>query len=134
MFVDKRYLKILAVVFVSAVLMLPLTGCGKSKSIESGSTWEIAETTKLSSLNIADIAAIKAPEGHIVTLTVDGVETGQVLETWEGVNYKFAPGNYKGNIVLTVAEANVAAGRSGGRGGAAGGRMSGGAEGGAAFR
>jgi len=81
-------------------------GCGKSKIIEGGSTWELAETTKLKSLTIEEGAAIKAPEGFRVTMTVDGVETGQVLETWEGVDYKFAPGTYQGDIVLTVTKAN----------------------------
>jgi len=100
--------------------MLPFAGCSKSKNLESGSTWEITETTKLGSLTIAEGANITAPEGYRVTMTVDGVETGQVLKTWEGFDYKFAPGAYKGDIILTVAEANdvTVAGRGGGMPGA----------------
>jgi hypothetical protein len=41
-------------------------------------------------LTIAEGAAIKAPEGKSLTMTIDGVETG--IET----------GAYKGDIVLTV--------------------------------
>jgi len=105
------------------MLVLPLAGCGKSKQIESGSAWEVTETTKLSNLTIADGAVIKAPEGYSVTMTVDGIETGQVLEKWDGKDYKFAPGTYKGDIVLTLAKANMVSRVStgGGMPGAAGG-------------
>jgi len=112
--------------------MMPLAGCGKSKNIKSGSTWEVTETTKLAGLTIAEGAAIKAPEGYSVTMTVNGVETGQVLEKWTGKDYKFAPGAYKGDIVLTVAKANMVSRVSTG-GGMPGAAMTGaaGAEGGA---
>jgi hypothetical protein len=103
----KRFMKTSVTVFVAIILVLSSAGCGKSKKVESGSTWEVTETTKLASLTIADGAAIKAPEGYSVTLTVDGVETGQELEKWAGKNYKFAPGSYKGDVVLTVAKANL---------------------------
>jgi hypothetical protein len=144
MVMNKRCIRILTALFVGAMLLLPIAGCGKSKKIESGSTWEVTETTKLSSLTIADGAAIKAPEGYSVTMTVDGNETGQVLEKWTGKEYKFAPGSYKGDIVLTVAKANnvsrvstgggmpggaaeggAGAGAPGGRGGAPGGAAAG---------
>ena len=76
MAMDKRLFKTSTSVFVTIMLMVPLTGCEKGKTIESGYTWEVTETTKLASLTIADGAAIKAPEGYSVTMTVDGVETG----------------------------------------------------------
>jgi hypothetical protein len=125
---NKRFINALAVIFVAIVLMLPLAGCGKSQVVQSGATWEITQTTKLSSLTIGEGAAIKAPEGYSVTLTVDGVETGQVLEKWSGKDYKFVPGAYKGDVVLTVAKANLVS-RSGGRGGAPEGGMPGAGEG-----
>jgi hypothetical protein len=84
----------------AAMLMMFLAGCGAKKNLEAGSTWEISETTKLSELSVADGAAIKAPEGYTVTMTVDGVET------------RIVPGTYKGNIVLTKNEANVVKYRS----------------------
>jgi len=130
MAVYKRFVKTSAALFIAIMLILPLAGCGKSKTVESGATWTLTETTRLSSLTIADGAAIKAPEGYIVTLTVDGAETGQVLETWEGLNYKFAPGSYKGDIILTVAEANYPASAVSG-GGRSGGGMTEGSRGGA---
>ena len=118
------------------IFVLTLAACSKSKKVESGSTWEITETTKLSSLTLADGASIKAPEGYSVTMTVDGVETGQVLENWTGKDYIFAPGAYKGDIVLTVAKANMVSrvstesGTTGGAG-AARGAGAAGSEGGA---
>jgi hypothetical protein len=126
---NKRFIKALAVIFTATMLML-LAGCGKSQVVQSGTTWEVTETTKLSSLTIAEGAAIKAPEGYSVTLTVDGVETGQVLESWTAKNYKFLPGAYKGNVVVTVATANPVS-RAGGRGGAPEGGMPGAAGAGA---
>jgi hypothetical protein len=127
MVMDRRFIRAVAAIFIASMLMMPLAGCGKSKKIESGSTWEVAETTKLAGLNIEEGSAIKAPEGYSVTMTVDGIETGQVLESWTGKDYKFAPGTYKGDIVLTVAKANmvsrvnVGGGAGGGVAGAAGG-------------
>jgi hypothetical protein len=106
MVMDKRFIKTLGTLFVAIVLVLPSAGYGMSKKVESGSTWTVTETTKLTGLTIENGATIKAPEGYSVTLTVDGVETGQVLEKWAGKDYKFAPGTYKGDIVLTVAKAN----------------------------
>ncbi len=40
-----------------------------------------------------------------VTLTVNGVETGQKLITTAGVDTAIQPGAYRGNVVLTVAQA-----------------------------
>jgi len=102
----KRLIKTLVVTSAATLLIMPLTGCGKSKNIKSGSSWEVTETVKLSKLTIEDGANITAQDGYRLTMTVDGVETGQVLKTWEGVDYKFAPGAYKGDIVLTVTKAN----------------------------
>jgi hypothetical protein len=95
MIMIKRFTKTLVLVFVATMLIMPLAGCGAKKIIEAGTTWEVAESTKLASLTIAEGAAIKAPEGYSVTMTVDGVETGIV------------PGAYKGDIVITKSEANI---------------------------
>jgi hypothetical protein len=102
----KRLINTLVVASAATILIMSLTGCGKSKNIKSGSSWEVTETTKLNKLTIEDGANITAPLGYRLSMTVDGIETGQVLKTWEGVDYKFAPGAYKGNIVLTVTKAN----------------------------
>ncbi len=62
-----------------------------NKIIAGGEDWLVEESTALDTLTIAEGAGIKAPEGKMVTLTVDGVETAAV------------PGEYK-NAVLTVTE------------------------------
>ena len=96
-------------IFIILVSFLLVLGCGKATDewvIASDTTKTVDATTQLSKLTIEDNANLTAPDGYRLTLTVDGVETGQVLETWEGVDYKFAPGSYQGDIVLTVAEAN----------------------------
>jgi len=91
----KRFTDILAALCVSMMLMASFAGCGSSKNLAADSTWEVTETTNLDKLTIADGAAVKAPEGYSVTMTVDGVET------------PIAAGSYKGKIVLTKTEANV---------------------------
>jgi len=130
MAVNKKFIMTSVIMFVSLMLMMPFAATERtaiaataSKNLEAGSTWVVNETTNLTSLTIAEGAKITAPAGYRVTLTVDGVETGQVLETWEGVNYKFAPGAYQGDIVLTVAKASdlIVAGRGGGMPGGEGG-------------
>ena len=96
-------------IFIFVLLFLLLTACEKAADewlITSNTTKMVNETTQLSKLTIEENANLTAPKGYRLTLTVDGVETGQVLKTWEGVDYKFVPGTYKGDIVLTVAEAN----------------------------
>jgi hypothetical protein len=110
---------IFAISFVTAVSMTTHAAAA-AKNLDPGSTWVVNETTKLSSLTIPNGANITAPKGYRVTMIVNGVETGQVLETWPGVDYKFAPGTYKGDIVLTVTEANDVSRESGGGGTGAG--------------
>jgi hypothetical protein len=61
----------------------------------------------LCKLTIGEGAAITAPDGYSLTLTVNGIETGGKLETTKGVETIISgPARYLGNIVLTVAEAN----------------------------
>ena len=55
-------------------------------------TWLVEETTHLYDLTIAEGAALKAPEGKFIAMTVDGI----------GCDPK--PGRYHGDIILTVAE------------------------------
>ena len=85
------------VLYALILLILQFTACDRapsvvSKSVDAGATWEVAETTRLDELTIAEGAAVNAPEGKSVTLTVGGVETG------------IAAGSYAGNVVLTVTE------------------------------
>jgi hypothetical protein len=63
--------------------------CTKSKTVEDGSTWTVTEKTEVGALTIKDGAIINAPDGYLLSMTVDGVET------------PIQAGTYKGNVVLT---------------------------------
>jgi hypothetical protein len=61
-----------------------------SKTVESGSTLLVNDKYELSgALTIKSGATVKAPDGYLLTLTVDGIET------------PIQPGTYTGKIVLT---------------------------------
>ena len=95
--IKKKPINTLVAIWAAAILVLQLSACdtkpsGAVKSVDTGSTWEITEITNLSTLTIAEGAAINAPEGYSLTMTVDGVETG------------IAPGTYEGEVVLTPTE------------------------------
>ena len=90
MFMNKRFTKGLAAIGVATMLLMPFAAAAADKILNAGSAWVVDKTTSLSSLTIADGAAIKAPEGYSVTLTVAGVET------------PIEAGAYKGDIVLTL--------------------------------
>ncbi|MBP2656032.1 MAG: hypothetical protein H6Q73_3601 [Firmicutes bacterium] len=77
-----------------------------SLTVPPHTTVTISETTYLSELIIKPGGNLVAPDGCSLTLTVDGVETGQKLKTTLGVDNVFVPGIYQGYIVLTVSEAN----------------------------
>ncbi len=105
---EKKHLSGFYRVFL-LVLFLSFTACGKSADnwvLPSNTAKTVAETTHLKKLTIEKNAVLAAPEGYRLTLTVNGVETGQMLKTWAGVDYTFAPGAYEGDIVLTVSKAN----------------------------
>ncbi len=75
-------------------------------TVAAGSTYVVQQTTKLKALTIGEGAVLKAPEGSSLTLTVNGVETGQKLLTTYGVDTGFVAGTYRGDVVLTVAQTN----------------------------
>ncbi len=76
-----------------ALMIMPFsTAFAAEKILKAGETWEVAETTDLTKLVIAEGANIQAPEGHTVTLSVDTVGT------------PMEPGTYEGDVVLTVNE------------------------------
>ncbi|MHC3472742.1 hypothetical protein ACYF6T_29185 [Streptomyces sp. 7R007] len=82
------------------------TATGNQLSVGSGETYELSATTRVSRLTIAEGGTIVAPDGHSLTMTVDGVETGQLLTETGGTVTLIQPGSYRGDVVLTVAEAN----------------------------
>lgn len=88
-FYSAAVLAFLMMVFAAADNVLHASAAS-AKSIKSGETWVVSKTTTLTALVIAEGAVIKAPEGHSVTLTVDGTETE--------IHY----GTFKGRIAITV--------------------------------
>jgi hypothetical protein len=62
---------------------------GMEVTLENAS-WVVDETSYLNRLTLSEDARITAPEGHSVKLTVNGVDAA------------IKPGEYKGNIELTV--------------------------------
>jgi hypothetical protein len=110
----RRYLLVFQI-FIFVFSFLSVTAAVKAADewvVASNTAKMVSVTTQLNKLTIEDNAALTAPDGYTLTLTVNGVETGQVLKTWSGVDYKFAPGAYEGDIVLTVAKTNDIAGMS----------------------
>lgn len=70
----------------------PAVNNGVVVSLGSGSTWTVTGTSYVTSLAIAADAAVKAPRGKTLTVTVDGTATA------------VTPGRtYTGAITLTVA-------------------------------
>lgn len=60
--------------------------------LENGSSWTVTGDSAITGLTIDKGAAIQAPDGSSLTMTVDGVKK------------PVAPGTYKGKIMLTVTE------------------------------
>ncbi|MBK3639132.1 hypothetical protein [Streptomyces sp. MBT33] len=82
------------------------TATGSQITVGSGETYELSSTTRVRRLTIADGGKIVAPDGHSVSLTVDGVETGQLLTGTGGTATLIQAGTYRGDVVLTVTAAN----------------------------
>lgn len=82
------------------------SSAGKTLTVPAGQTVVIDATTRLRSLTIAEGGSLVAPEGHSLTLTVNGVETGGVIEETGGTHTVLSAGTYRGSIVLTVTQAN----------------------------
>ncbi len=64
---------------------------GATASFTGGSVWTVTHESYLAGLTIGEDAAVVAPAGQTLTMTVDGVAT------------PIAPGHYQGEIVLTLA-------------------------------
>ena len=76
-----------AVVFAVLVAMLAPAAFGQvipTKTVSAGDTWVVSDTTRLNVLTIEAGAKVTAPAGYALTLTVNGVETGQALVTTAG--------------------------------------------------
>lgn len=112
-----------------SLLLVPTTAYAATVSCSSGSpiagvltvadgtTCTISGTTVLDELVISDGGAVVAPDGYDVTLTVDGVETGQAYDSITDAAGTLQAGTYQGSkdggVVLTVTTRHTEAGLSG---------------------
>jgi len=74
-------------------------------TVASGQTVTISATTRVAVVTIASGGTLTAPSGYSLTMTVNGVETGQALTETSGADTAFVAGSWRGDIVLTVTEA-----------------------------
>ena len=74
-------------------------------TVASGETVTISATTRVAAVTIASGGTLTAPSGYSLTMTVNGVETGQKLAETSGADTAFVAGSWRGDIVLTVTEA-----------------------------
>lgn len=119
MSIRKKWPGNLFVIFTAVLFVVSAGGCGgqpalakktasnTSKELAVGDIWIVDETTRLGTLTISEGAVVRAPDGYSLTLTVNGVETGQKLATTAGVDTQITAGTYRGNVVLTVTETNA---------------------------
>ena len=108
----RRSILLGGVAFTGTLLYSPGTAFASTAneiSVQAGQTLVVGKTTRASRVVIAEGGSLTAPEGYSLTMTVDGVETGQVLASAGGTTSTIAPGTYRGTIVLTVAEGNSVA-------------------------
>lgn len=68
----------------------PTVNNGIIVSLDENSVWTVTETSYITSLELKEGAAVLAPQGKTLTMTVDGQET------------RIVPGKVTGKIVLTV--------------------------------
>jgi len=74
--------------------------------VAAGQTYTVAATTRVSAVTIEPGGVLTAPDGHSLSMTVNGVETGQKLVATGAADTAFVPGSWHGHIVLTVTTAN----------------------------
>ncbi|MFG2967610.1 hypothetical protein ACGFZS_30500 [Streptomyces sp. NPDC048288] len=75
----------------------------RSRTVAAGETWEVTEITRLDELVVEEGAVLTAPDGSILSLTVNGVETGSALDGTYGWTTVIAAGTYRGDVVVTPA-------------------------------
>ena len=117
MTIARRFMVSWATVCGAVMLVVPFTVNAQTLTVNAGnSPYLVSSTMHLSKLVIEPGGSLVAPSGDTLTLTVNGVETGQTLaigtptstpDSQFGVNTQFAPGAYWGDIVLTVADVNT---------------------------
>ncbi|MFG2693177.1 hypothetical protein [Kitasatospora sp. NPDC048407] len=76
-------------------------------TVRNGSTVTLTRTTRLRRLLVEPGGTLTAPAGQVLTLTLDGVETGTELTVTGGDRARIAPGEYRGGVVVGVCEQNA---------------------------
>jgi hypothetical protein len=74
-------------------------------TVAAGQTVVVAATTRVAAVTIGQGGVLTAPAGSSLTMTVNGVETGQKLTATGGADTAFVAGSWRGDIVLTVTDA-----------------------------
>ena len=74
--------------------------------VADGETLTLSSTTRTGLLSIASGGVLTAPSGYILSVTVDGVETGSALVSTYGLTTLIEAGTYRGDVVITVALEN----------------------------
>jgi hypothetical protein len=103
-----------------AALLVPVGYAGAARAatasaatdsivVASGQTLTVATTTRTRLLSIADGGTLAAPDGYVLSVTVNGVETGSVLPSTYASATVIAPGTYRGDVVIAVTEQNLQA-------------------------
>jgi len=97
----------------AGALLVPAlaTGAGATTvrkiSVGAGETYELTATTRLNVLTIAEGGSVTVPDGYSLSMTVNGVDTGEAIVGTGGTDTAIQAGTYRGDIVLTVATANA---------------------------
>ena len=79
-------------------------------SVGAGETLVIEQTTRVQNLTIAAGGSIAAPTGYTLSLVVNSVEVGSVLDGLyddDGIATYIAAGTYQGDVVIDVAAENT---------------------------
>lgn len=74
---------------------------GDTQTVAAGETYVVTEVTALDELVVEEGGTITGSDGRVVTLTVDGVELGQLYPTADALQTEIQPGTYTGDVVLT---------------------------------
>ena len=97
----------------TGALLVPAlaTGAGATTvrkiSVGAGETYELTATTRVNVLTIAEGGSVTVPDGYSLSMTVNGVDTGEAIVGTGGTDTAIQAGTYRGDIVLTVATANA---------------------------
>lgn len=97
---------------VAGAVLLPAIAARAATStgeivVANGETVTLTETTRCRRVSIAEGGKLAAPDGYILSMTVNGTETGSVLESTYATATTIAPGSWSGDIVVTVAKVNL---------------------------